>query len=38
MSNSIIKYENFSPEKVYYCPCLENRVKLLTSKFVPILK
>ena len=26
MSNSIIKYENFFPEKLYYCPCLENTV------------
>ena len=26
MLNSIIKYENFYSEKVYYCPCLENTV------------
>ena len=26
MSNSIIKYEKFFPEKVYYCLCLENAV------------
>ena len=39
MPNSIIKYENFPPEKVYYCPCLENTVnQTLTSKFAPILK
>ena len=26
MLNSIIKYENFYSEKVYYCPSLENTV------------
>ena len=32
MSNSIIKYENFFPERVYYCPCLENAVNEIFNK------
>ena len=32
MSNSIIKYEKFFPEKVYYCLCLENAVNEIFNK------
>ena len=26
MSDAVTKYENVFPEKVYYCPCLENAI------------
>ena len=32
MSNSVLKYENFFPEKVYYCPCGENAINEIFKK------
>ena len=32
MSNSVIKYKDFFPEEVYYCPCLEIAVNQIFNK------
>ena len=32
MSNWLIKDENVFPEKVYFCPCLENAVNKIFNK------
>ena len=32
MSNSVLKYENFFSEKVYYCPCWENAINEIFKK------